>query len=83
MLSTFNDLAWSDRAEKRVVVLIGDAPAGTGQKFMIHPKRGKTDLKAAHKFTLEDIKKQLETLKTTLMTDDMPINIIPIVCSEK
>ena len=83
LMSTFNELAWSDRAEKRLVVLIGDAPAGTGEKFRIHPKRGKTDLKAAHKFTLEDIKKQLETLKTTMMTDDIPINIIPIVCSEK
>ncbi len=83
LMSTFNDLAWSDRADKRIVILIGDAPAGTGQKFMIHPKRGKTDLKAEHKFTLEDIKKQLESMKTAMMTEEMPISIFPIVCSEK
>ncbi|MCD4657520.1 MAG: hypothetical protein K8S87_08230 [Planctomycetes bacterium] len=83
LMTTLTDLAWSDRAEKRIVLLIGDAPAGSGMKFLIHPKRGKRELGTEHKVSIDDVKKQLEAMKAAMMTEDLPISIIPIVCSEK
>ncbi|MCD4657599.1 MAG: hypothetical protein K8S87_08660 [Planctomycetes bacterium] len=82
IMGSLTDLHWSHRAEKKMIILMGDAPPATGKKVYVDKRTGRTvDLKAEHKFTISSIKKKLEEIQLELESDNM-IQIFPIIIAE-
>ena len=83
IMASLRDINWSHRAEKRLIILMGDAPPATGQKIVKHAKSGtKVDLEVKHEFTLESIKKELEKMQKNMKKKELPIQIFPIIIAE-
>ena len=82
IMGSLTDLNWSHRAEKKMIILMGDAPPATGKKVYIDKRTGRTvDLEAEHKFTISSIKKKLEEIQLDF-EEDKVIQIFPIIIAE-
>ncbi len=82
IMGSLTDLHWSHRAEKKMIILMGDAPPATGKKIYIDKRTGRTvDLEAEHKFTISSIKKKLEEIQLEFEEDEV-IQIFPIIIAE-
>ncbi len=83
IMTSLSDLNWSHRAEKRLIILMGDAPPATGQKIIKHEKTGTmVDLEVKHEFTIESIKKELEKMQKNMKEKELPVQIFPIIIAE-
>ncbi|MCD4656454.1 MAG: hypothetical protein K8S87_02805 [Planctomycetes bacterium] len=83
IMTSLKDLNWSHRAEKRLLILMGDAPPATGQKKIKLAKSDKiVDLEVTHEFTIESIKNELEKMQKTMKKKELPVQIFPIIIAE-